>query len=223
MNDERLCPRCGVKLTDENFVPGGRFCPECGYEFSMFDKGITAPTQKAETVSTFDTAYADYETTYVGKHSTNLEEVSGGENILAGIVGAFIFSLGGGVLTFLIYQTGYISFWSGLVTFFLANLGYEIFSKNKLSKVSAFVACIVSVVVMFVAMYICYAYDLYVVFKEYGITIFDAISSLPEFFDEPEVMEGFMHDLLLAEVFTIIGCISEACSNAKKRKKRAQV
>lgn len=53
------------------------------------------------------------------------------ENVLGGIVGACIFSLGGCLLYFLVYQLGYIAAICGIATYVLAAFGYQLFSGRK--------------------------------------------------------------------------------------------
>ena len=56
------------------------------------------------------------------------------ENVVAGIVGAFLFSLAGGVLWFVIYLFGFIAGISGLVGAVCAIKGYSIFAKKESMK-----------------------------------------------------------------------------------------
>ena len=53
------------------------------------------------------------------------------ENTAAGIVGAFLFSLVGGILWFVLYQVGYLAAISGFVGVICAVKGYTFFSKAK--------------------------------------------------------------------------------------------
>ena len=68
-------------------------------------------------------------------YKTSIETDEIKENVLAGIVGAFLFSLVGGILWFVLYQIGYIASASGLVGVICAVKGYTIFAKTK-NKVS---------------------------------------------------------------------------------------
>ena len=45
----------------------------------------------------------------------NNKPTTANENVLAGVVGAFLFSLVGGILWFVLYQIGYVASVSGLV------------------------------------------------------------------------------------------------------------
>ena len=56
------------------------------------------------------------------------------ENVVAGVVGAFLFSLVGGVLWFLLYQMGYIAAISGFIGIICAMKGYSFFSKGESKK-----------------------------------------------------------------------------------------
>jgi len=72
------------------------------------------------------------------------------ENVLAGIVGAFLFSLAGGVLWFLLYQIGFVAGISGLVGAVCAIKGYSVFAKKESTK-GIIISLIVTLVVMIIA------------------------------------------------------------------------
>ena len=57
------------------------------------------------------------------------EEVE--ENVLFGIIGAFLFSLVGGVLYYVLYQIGYLAAISGIVGVVCALKGYAFFAKKE--------------------------------------------------------------------------------------------
>ena len=63
-----------------------------------------------------------------GKYMNN-EKIR--ENVVAGIVGAFLFSLAGGILWFLLYLMGFVAGISGLVGAVCAVKGYSVFSKKE--------------------------------------------------------------------------------------------
>ncbi|MBO5767302.1 MAG: hypothetical protein J6R49_02135, partial [Clostridia bacterium] len=53
------------------------------------------------------------------------------ENVLAGIVGALLFSLAGGIVWFLLYQIGFLAAISGIIGVVCAIKGYAIFGKRE--------------------------------------------------------------------------------------------
>lgn len=126
------------------------------------------------------------------------------ENVIAGIVGAFLFSLLGGALYFLIYQIGFIAGICGFVIVVLASFGYQKFSGKDNSKKGIVVSIILLIVVLFMAEYISLSYDIYDEFKDWGISFFDAVEITPDFLQESEVLGAFIKDLVIAYVLGII-------------------
>ena len=53
------------------------------------------------------------------------------ENVLFGIVGAFLFALVGGILYYVLYQIGFLASISGLVCVICAIKGYSFFAKRE--------------------------------------------------------------------------------------------
>lgn len=120
------------------------------------------------------------------------------ENVIAGIVGAFLFSLAGAAVYVLLNMVGYIASISGLVGAVCAVKGYSVFSKKE-SKKGIVIAAIISVLVIVLAWYFCMAYDLYDAYKsfyEVGETDFyytfgEAVQVAPLFLTEPEIARAY--------------------------------
>ena len=146
----------------------------------------------------------------------------GSENILAGIVGAFLFSIMGGLLYFVLYQAGIIAGICGLVIFILANFGYGLFAKtkNNVSIVGLVASIIAMIVMIYAAEYFCISFEIFQVYKDQGITVFDAIRVTPEFLAEPEIGEAVAEDLAFAYIFGFIATISNIVNIVKERKKK---
>ena len=151
------------------------------------------------------------------------ENIKQQEKVLAGIVGAFLFSLIGGVLYFFIYQIGFIAGICGLVIVILASFGYQLFSGKKNSYKAIVVSVILLIVVLFIAEYISLSYAIYDEFKSIGISFFDAVEATPEFLKDTEVLGAFIKDLLIAYAlgavasFTLIRNKIQESKNAKAR------
>ena len=163
------------------------------------------------------------EMTEISPRNNPLEiEEKGVGNVIAGIVGAFLFALIGGILYFIVYQVGYIAGICGLVMFVLANYGYHLFAKGEKDTVTGLVtAVIMTVVVIFLAEYLSLSYEIYTVFHEdFDITIFDAIRATPDFLTDPDIMGSVGKDLMMAYGFSVIGIIGNF-ANRRKAKKRA--
>lgn len=145
------------------------------------------------------------------------------ENVVAGVVGAFLFSLVGGVLWFLLYQMGYIAAISGFIGIICAMKGYSFFSKGE-SKKGIIISVVVTVVVLVIAWYMCLASDVYAAYKEwfangevdYAPTFFESVRGAYVFLQEPDVGPAYLKDLGLGLVFCAIGAVSSV-SKAFKR------
>lgn len=117
------------------------------------------------------------------------------ENVVAGIVGALLFALLGGVLYFLIYQLGYIAGLCGLVTVVLAIFGYQLFSGKKDSLK-----------------------------KELGLSFLDVIQMMPDILQIPEVLPEFLKDLAIGYFLGAIASFTSIRNAvaANKRKKELE-
>ncbi len=151
---------------------------------------------------------------------------NGNGNIIAGVVGAFLFSLIGALLYFVVYQIGFVAGICGLAIFVLAGFGYRIFAgtKNPNSVAGLIVSVIIAAAMIFVSEYICISYEIFVVFKEeVEITFFDAVRATPEFLAEPEIRSAVIEDLLFSYVFGFIAIIGNIVNIVKAKKQAAAV
>ena len=80
------------------------------------------------------------------------------ENVVAGIVGALLFALAGGVIWFVFYLLGFIVGISGLVGAICAIKGYSIFAKKESIK-GIVISVVISLLIIVLAWYLCLAYD----------------------------------------------------------------
>lgn len=149
------------------------------------------------------------------------------ENILAGIVGAFLFSLAGGIIWFLLYQIGFLAAISGIIGVICAIKGYAVFGKREsvrgiiLSTATAFI-------VIVIAWYICLSYDVYLAYQDwfaagevdYTVTFFESVSGAYLFLTEPEIAIAYLKDLGIGLLFCVMGAfgyVKTAIGKAKKR------
>ncbi len=200
----KVCNQCGARLSDDV-----KACTSCGTgDFSPVpeEPAPQFPIQEAEPAC--ETAPA--------------AEVKAPENIIAGIVGAFLFAIIGGALYFVVYQMGFIAGICGLATFALANFGYGLFAgtKNKASIPGLISAVVAAVLMVFAAEYLCVSYEIFLVYQEeFAITFFDAVQVTPEFLAEPELMQAVLGDLAFAYIFGAISVIGNIMNLIKGRKK----
>ncbi len=189
----RKCNQCGMRVDEQT-----EFCPQCG-SAEIIEEG--APAQQIEPAPGND---------------------GGNGNILAGFVGALLFSIIGGALYFIIYQAGVIAGVCGLVMFVLANFGYGLFAgtKNKASVAGIIASIVATVVMIYVAEYFCLTFEIYQVYKEAEITIFDALRATPEFMKDPTVKEAVTQDLVYAYIFGLVASISSIITLVKAKKQK---
>ena len=212
----KKCSKCGAQVEDQS-----NFCTSCGgSDFSAIESNIEQPIQQLNSqVQNYPPIYTPvYQVQNAGTYD---ETDKGNGNILAGVVGAFLFSLIGGLLYFVIYQVGVIAGICGLAIFVLANFGYNLFAKgNKNTIVSLVVSIVMMIVMIFLAEYVSLSFEIFQTFKDEGITIFDAIRATPEFLAEPEIGNAVAGDLAFAYIFGFIASISNIVNIVKARKKK---
>ncbi len=134
------------------------------------------------------------------------------ENVLAGVIGAFLFALVGGVLWFVLYQIGYLAAISGIVGVICAIRGYSFFAKKESVK-GIVISVIMAVLVIVVAWYACLSYDIYLAYKDwfmagevdYAPTFFESVSLVPLFLEEPEVASACFRDLGFGLLLCAVG------------------
>ena len=152
------------------------------------------------------------------------------ENVLAGAVGAFLFSLVGGILWFVLWQVGVLAAVSGLVGVICAVKGYTFFAKTKReSKACLILSVIIAMLVLAVAWYACVAYDIYLAYQEwfaagevdFTLTFFEAVNAVPYFFQDSEILLPYLGDLGMGLLFAVVGIISYLASREKKMKAQA--
>ena len=233
----KICNNCGQSVNEQ-----ANFCVSCGSADFSVTEASTQPSasdgqpdmQAQASVGADASAYqtAEQQAVYNGQSAGQAQPYTYAqpvqapaekvkENVIAGIVGAFLFSLIGGLLYFVIYQCGFIAGICGLVIFILAFFGYGLFSKNKsrTSIAGLITSILMTIVMIFLAEYICLSFEIYQTFKtEVDITFFDAVRLTPEFLSEPEISGAVIGDLAIAYIFSFAATIGNIVSIVKARK-----
>ena len=150
------------------------------------------------------------------------------ENVLAGIVGAFLFSLAGGALWFVLYLIGFMASISGLVAAVCAIKGYSVFAKKESTK-GIIISVVVALVVMVIAWYCGLAYDIVQAYKlwfesgeiDYTINFFDAIRNAHLFLFDPEIGVSYFIDLGITILLCAVGAGSYVVNKVKNAKAKA--
>lgn len=122
------------------------------------------------------------------------------EHVLAGIGGAFLFSLGGVLIYTVIYQWGFIAWVTVTITYALASFGYRIFCGNRQTKslASGLVPILVTIFMMFVSEYVAVVVFCYGSWKEFGVTLMETAKLVPQIFmEDPEARADILKDLLV--------------------------
>lgn len=162
-------------------------------------------------------------------NTTKNQQTDVKENVVAGIVGAFLFSLVGGVLWFLIYMFGFIAGISGLIGAVCAIKGYSIFAKKESIK-GIIISVIISLLVIALAWYFCLAYDVYDVYNEwfeageidFSISFFDAVRGAHIFLTDPEIGPAYFGDLAIGIILCIVGAGSYVINRIRNAKSGAK-
>ncbi|MBQ8895415.1 MAG: hypothetical protein IJY88_01310 [Clostridia bacterium] len=147
------------------------------------------------------------------------------ENVLAGIVGAFLFSLAGGVVWFLLYQIGYLAALSGIVGVICAIKGYSIFAKRESVK-GVVISSVIAFLVIVIAWYLCISYDVYLAYQDwyangeldFTLTFFESIRAAVLFLEDSEILVAYLKDLGIGLIFCVIGAfgyVKSAIGRAK--------
>ncbi|MBR6783107.1 MAG: hypothetical protein IKM32_00280 [Clostridia bacterium] len=147
------------------------------------------------------------------------------ENVLAGIVGAFLFSLAGGVVWFLLYQIGFLAALSGIVGVICAIKGYSIFAKRESVK-GVVISSVIAFLVIVIAWYLCISYDVYLAYQDwyangevdFTLTFFESIRAAVLFLEDSEILVAYLKDLVIGLIFCVIGAfgyVKSAIGRAK--------
>lgn len=134
------------------------------------------------------------------------------ENVLAGIVGAFLFSLAGGIIWFVLYQIGFLAAISGIVGVVCAIKGYAIFGKRESVK-GIILSTIIAFLVIVIAWYACLSYDMYLAYQDwyangevdFTLTIFESVANAYIFLTEPDIALAYFKDLGIGLIFCVAG------------------
>ncbi len=144
------------------------------------------------------------------------------ENVLFGIIGAFLFALVGGALYVILGMIGYIAAICGLVTVVCAIKGYTFFAKGE-SKKGLIISVIVAAVVLVIAWYVGFCIDMVNAYKMWFET--GEVDYVPTFFEyfpygiiDLEVNPSYFVNLALSLVLAAVGAWSYVSKKLKLKK-----
>ena len=146
---------------------------------------------------------------------SNNGELSGQkEKVAAGILGAVLFALIGGIIYVALYKADIFPPLSGLAAAALSIFGFRLFAKKPSLK-SIFISLGVTVVMLVLFMSLMLAWDAYDVYLEWysegkvkqPITFFQALLYGHQFLAEPAVLTYYLKQLGLTALFCVIGSV----------------
>ncbi len=135
------------------------------------------------------------------------------ENVLAGIVGAFLFSLAGGIVWFVLYQIGFLAAISGIIGVVCAIKGYAIFGKRESVK-GVIISTVLAFLVIVAAWYLCLSYDVYKAYQDgfangevdFTLTFAESVRAGYLFLvEDAEIAIDYLKDLAIGLIFCVIG------------------
>lgn len=161
------------------------------------------------------------------KDKTNI--IPAEENVIAGTVGALLFSLVGGILWYVLYQVGYLAAISGIVGVICAVKGYSFFGKKESIK-GIVISVIAAVIVIVIAWYLCLANDVYSAYQawyengeiDYTVTFADAVRGAHYYLEEPDIAAGYFKDLAIGLLLCVVGSVSYIITAVKRVKAEKQ-
>ncbi|MBQ3867589.1 MAG: hypothetical protein II789_03480 [Clostridia bacterium] len=151
------------------------------------------------------------------------------ENVVAGILGAFLFALGGGLLYLLLAQVGFIAGISGMVAVFLAIKGYSVFAKG-LSKRGLIIAVVIAFLVLILAWYVSLTIDVYKALSELYEAgdlaekpkFFECVMMTPMFFKDAGFLRAAIVNLVLGLLFAVAGSFALIANISNQIKQNQQ-
>jgi len=152
------------------------------------------------------------------------------ENVIAGIVGAFLLSLVGGLVWFLLYQADIIASFSGLIGVILAIKGYGWFAKKESIK-GVIIASVIAFLVLVLAWYLCLGKDIYEAcwlwYQEgeidFPLTFSESLQAAPDFLADPEIGPEYFKDLAMGLLFAVLGSVGTVVTTLKNVKNRKMI
>lgn len=144
------------------------------------------------------------------------------ENVVAGTVGALLFSLAGGILWYVLYQVGYLAAISGIIGVICAVKGYTVFGKKESIK-GIVISVIAAALVIVAAWYLCLSNDVYQAYQEwytngeidFTITFAEAVRGAYLFLEDTEIALEYFKDLAIGLLLCVVGSASYVINAVK--------
>lgn len=190
---ENCCQGCGAVTDTRGYMVSGgvqSLCPDCG--------------MKIEAAA--------------GQAQQEIAETH--ENVVAGVVGALLGSVLGGVVIILLGQLGYVAAVSGIVMAICTLKGYELLGKKSSVK-GIVISCVIMLVMTYVADRLDWAIA---VSQAFEVDVFTSFRAVPQLITE-EIIESSDYYVSLFKVyaFLLVGAISQIVVYAKNMKAQNKV
>lgn len=208
---------CGTKADESATV-----CEVCGSS-DFESEGITQAVMQAEEEPVYshdpDSVYRvrkgidpnskiQYKKAKAFKPKKPVEISVPGGGVVSGILGAFLFSIFGGVIYMITLNLGYFFSFCGIVTFSFANLGYKKFSKTyKTSFASLLTSAVVTAVTIFIFEFLSIGFTIFWEYRNEGLSLINAFVIIPELIKIPEVSSEIKSDFLYIAFTTSLWAI----------------
>ena len=138
------------------------------------------------------------------------------ENVICGIVGAFLGALIGGASIILIGMLGYIASVSGLILAVCTLKGYELLG-GKLSGKGIVISILFMLATPYIADRIDWAIVIMQEFADYGVTFAEGFAAVPELLKDGSIEMGeYIKNLLMIYGFCALGAFATLRSTLKK-------
>ncbi len=138
------------------------------------------------------------------------------ENLIGGIVGAFLGALIGGASIILIGMLGYIASFSGLILAVCTLKGYELLG-GKLSGKGIVISILFMLATPYLADRIEWAIVIMQEFADYGVTFAEGFAAVPELLKDGSIEMGdYIKNLLMIYGFCVLGAFATLRNALKK-------
>ncbi len=106
--------------------------------------------------------------------------------------------------------------------FILANLGYCLFArtKNKATIPGLISSIAATVVMIFLAEYLCLSFEIFLAFEDAGVTFWEAFLATPEFLSDPSIGEAVGLELVMAYFFSILATVGSIINVIRTRRRQ---
>lgn len=153
----------------------------------------------------------------------NSKQELSGENVIAGIIGAFLGGCIGVIFIVIIGLLGYVAAAGGVIMAVCTLKGYELFAK-KMSKKGIFFCILMMIFMIFVAFSVDTGLLIFAEFADYGVSPFTCIAMVPELFLEDLLdTRDLLPDLLQLYAFSGLGIFLMLRHFISESKKKARI